>query len=145
MISFVNVYNMDLDVSKRVLYDLLMERTPNQSISHRYTSFDDHCRFFDSRPYRIWNLVKAVGEEDFVGAMYISHQNEIGLFIFSRFQGRGYGREAVQQILESYRPSPGKKSIVSDSFILNVSVNNIGAQKFWESVGARPVQVSYTI
>ncbi len=66
----------------KVLYDLLKERRPAESISHRrMPSWEEHCRFVDSRPYQFWYLID--GGDEFLGAIYLTERlSEIGWWIF---------------------------------------------------------------
>jgi RimJ/RimL family protein N-acetyltransferase len=84
-----------------LLYRLLAERRPFQSISHReMPTFAQHVAFIKSRPYKDWFVIQA--ERD-VGACYVSKQNEIGVAILEGARGRGYASDALTILLRGRR------------------------------------------
>lgn len=128
----------------RVLYDLLAERTPGQSISHKaMPTYREHQAFVASNPYQFWYLISGQTRTDFwggklnemLGAIYLTRQREIGLSIFRAHQRKGYGRAAV---LELMRMHPGR-------FLANVNPANEASRKLWESLGGRLLQVTYEL
>lgn len=121
------------DADCRVLYDLLAERTPEQSISHKtMPTQQEHRAFVGGSPYLRWYLIEV---EQPIGAIYLTRQREIGLSIFRAHQRKGYGRAAV---LELMRMHPGK-------FLANVNPANEASRKLWESLGGRLLQVTYEL
>src|SRR4051812_27331333 len=77
-----------------LLYELMRQRQPEQNISHKeMPSWDDHVDFVTGEPYEVWYLIlwRGIG----VGAIYITHQREVGLFILDRWQGNGIGAKAL--------------------------------------------------
>ena len=125
----VSVYQCD---AIPALYDLLLERTPEQSISHkRMPSLSEHAAFVQSRPYQAWYMIE--DGDYFVGSVYLSKQREIGIFIFSRFHGQSYGREAVEQMKLLY-PGP---------MLANINPANEGSIRFFEKLGGRRIQTTY--
>ena len=61
----------------KLLYDLLSERTPEESISHKsMPTYPEHEKFVQSNPYFAWYLIDVDGQ--FVGSIYLSKQREIG-------------------------------------------------------------------
>lgn len=130
--KLVDVYSTDK--AAQVLYDLLKERKDWQNISHKaMPTWEDHVRFIESRPYAHWYLVEHEGE--FVGAIYISKQRELGRFLFERFTGKGLMHEAFKILRNRH---PGK-------FIGNVSPLNRPAQKQVEKEGWKLVQYVYVL
>lgn len=114
------------------LYDLLAERTPEQSISHKaLPTWDEHVRFVGSRPYRGWHLIAEGGY--LRGAIYLTSRREIGVGIFRDQQRKGHARAAV---LELMRLHPGR-------FLANVNPKNEASRKLWESLGFNLLQVTY--
>src|SRR5574341_2215465 len=112
----------------RVLYDLLAEREPHQNISHKaLPSFDEHCAFVASRPYEAWYLIVDDAAPDEralapVGAIYLSKQREVGLFVFKAHQARGYGRRALAEL----------KLRHSGRLLANIAPDNERSQRFFE-------------
>ena len=128
----VDVYSTDK--APQILYDLLKERKDWQNISHKkMPTWSEHVRFMESRPYAHWYLVEHEGE--FVGAIYISKQRELGRFLFERFTGKGLMHKAFKML---HALHPGK-------FIGNVSPLNRPAQKQVEDEGWKLVQYVYVL
>ena len=83
MLRLMDVYKTRNAVA--VLMALLKEREKHVSISHhRVPAAKEHLKFVRSRPYKSWNLILEGSEP--VGAVYLSYQNEIGLFIFKKYR-----------------------------------------------------------
>lgn len=120
--------------SETILYALLHERTPEQSISHkRMPSVADHEKFVFSIPYLAWYLIEVDGE--YVGAVYLSDQREIGVSIFSRHRGNGYGTQAVNLLMQMH---PGR-------FLANINPSNDASIKFFEKLGFKHIQNTYSL
>jgi RimJ/RimL family protein N-acetyltransferase len=118
-----------------VLWQLLSERTPDVNISHKaMPTWEQHVAFVASKPYQHWYMVDA-GEDDFVGAVYLTHQREIGVGILKRYQGRQYGPMAVRLLMERH---PGR-------FLANVSPRNFRSQELFREMGFRILQFTYEL
>lgn len=127
----VNVYRHE-DRSIKTLYDLLRERTPDQSISHRQMpSGEQHVAFVKSRPYQCWYLIDVDGVT--VGSIYLSKQREIGVFIFNEHKGKGYGKQAVELLMKQW---PGH-------FLANINPANEASRKMFEKLGFNRIQETY--
>jgi len=130
--KLVNVYLVD---SAAVLYDLLQERPEEASISHReMPAWSDHVCFVASRPYEAWYLIEDDGE--FVGSIYLSKRDEIGVFVFRRYQRKGYCRRAVALLMQEHR---------RDRYLANVNPRNEASTGLFESLGFRHIQNTYEI
>src|SRR5580692_8542980 len=105
MLKLVDVYTeiAETRVATKFLYELLKEREPSQNISHReMPSYEEHIRFVDSYPYREWFVIfDEWGNVEMgpIGAIYLSKQNEIGIFIAKEYQGKGYGKQAISSLM----------------------------------------------
>ena len=76
--KLISVY--DYPGAEEILFDLLRERTPEQSISHKsLPTRIQHRMFIGSQPYKAWYLIEV---SDVVGAIYLTYYDEIGIFIF---------------------------------------------------------------
>jgi RimJ/RimL family protein N-acetyltransferase len=141
MIELIDVYT-DSDAPVH-LYDLLRERKPEANISHKeMPTFEEHISFVMSRPYAHWYLILFHGDvggtieaDDYAGAIYITDQREVGIAIFKCYQGRGYGSEAVEELMKLH---PG-------TFYANIAPGNKGSIKFFEQFGAKHIQNTYVI
>ena len=130
MIELVSIY--EVQESPKVLYDLLSEREHN--ISHkRLPPWKDHIKFIDSKPYRKWFLV-CVGET-VVGSCYLSKQNEVGIFIFKQYQGKGYGLETVNKLVTEFNPLKEIPGIRSGQFIANINPENESSARLFQKLG----------
>ena len=121
------------DEDAQILYDLLSEREPHQSISHvEMPSFEEHCAFVASRPYFAWYIIHS--SERVVGAIYLTEDREIGIGIFKEFKSRGIGTAAVKLLM---RIHPGK-------FYANINPDNFASRSFFqEQFGAKLLQHTY--
>jgi RimJ/RimL family protein N-acetyltransferase len=118
----------------RVLYDLLAEREAHQSISHKgLPTWEQHIAFLKSKPYAAHYLI----EENcgIVGATYLTRQDEIGIFIFKKYQRKGFAREAV---LDLMRRHPRKR------YLWNANPNNAASIALSESLGFTHLQSTYS-
>ncbi len=117
----------------KLLYQLLDERDETINISHRQMpSFGDHVRFVEGRPYADWNFI-CVGDE-LVGAIYLSRADEIGIFMFGKFRGMGYGRRAIIALMDKH----GRRR-----YLANVNPRNDPSRALFVSLGFTVCQHTY--
>jgi RimJ/RimL family protein N-acetyltransferase len=132
MIHLVDVYTeiYETRVATKFLYELLKERTITTNISHReMPSFEKHCAFVDSRPYHEWFLIyQEWGNVEMgpLGSIYLSKQNEIGVFIAKEHQRKGYGQIAVCSLMNRH---PG------ETFLANINPHNSRSIAMFEGLG----------
>lgn len=130
MTKLVSVYRkgIGLDLINKhykVLYQILSEREPHQNISHKeLPSYEAHINFVDAKPYKEWYIIYHNGPA--VGSIYISHNNEIGLFVLKEFQGKGFGSWALNFILEN-----NKHTV----FRANINPMNFKSIQFFKKFG----------
>ena len=118
----------------RVLYALLTERKPWQSISHkRMPTFKQHRDFVKSKPYAAWYLI--YDGEQAVGSAYITRENELGIFIFDKYKGRGYGKKAIELVM----------ALHEGPFYANINPINDASREFFTKLGFTPLQVTYVL
>lgn len=133
VITLIDIYSR-LDYYATELYHLLAERTPEQSISHRHMpTMKEHLAFIESRPYQAWYEI--VADARSVGAVYLSKQREIGVAIFARYWGNGYGKAAVSELM---RLHPGR-------YLANVNPANAASRALFEDLGGKLIQVTYEL
>jgi RimJ/RimL family protein N-acetyltransferase len=125
----------DSDYAYGMLYKLLGERTPDQSISHhRMPTMPEHINFVDSAPYENWYLID--DDHGFtVGTVYLTKGREIGIFLFRSQRGKGYGQEAIELLQEKH---PGR-------LLANVNPANKASRKLWESLGGKVIQMTFEV
>jgi RimJ/RimL family protein N-acetyltransferase len=116
------------------LYSLLQERKVEINISHKkMPTYEEHVEFVKSDPYKAWYICTMADEV--VGSVYLTHQNEIGIFVFNRYQGIGYGRLMIEQL----------RQLHDGPFYANVSPKNAASQGFFTHLGAKQIQVTYEL
>ena len=129
MITLINVYYEEN--RHAILYDLLGERTPEQSISHKgLPTYPEHVDFVESLPYKTWCFIHSSDEDDYVGTAYLSKQNEIGIFIFKKYQRNGYGHVAVKALMDAN----------DGPFLANVNPKNTASIEMFEWLGFKHIQ-----
>ena len=115
-----------------LLYSLLSERTPEQSISHKeMPTYEQHLAFIDSKPYRAWYFVLAEGVA--VGAIYLTKQNEIGIAIYQSYCGNGYAWEAIEELMKRH----------DGPFLANINPENYASIGLFRNLGFDLVQETY--
>lgn len=128
----VSVY--DVPDAVRVLYELLKERPKYAAISHKaMPSYAEHCAFVYSRPYQFWALIDVSGE--YVGAVYLSRQREVGIFIFRAHGGKDYGEQAVRALMQMF-PGP---------VLANVAPLNAPSHAMFQRMGGKLIQWTYEL
>ena len=130
--KLVSVYTVPNAVD--TLYQLLLEREPKQSISHKVMpTLGQHTRFFQSRPYLAWYLMETA--DGFVGAIYLTKQREVGIFVFKDKQSSGLGQQALAQLREKW---PGR-------LLANVAPSNTRSRDFFTKQGGKVAQITYEL
>ena len=124
-----NVNQSDL----RFLYNLLKERNPDMNISHKkMPTYSEHVKFVKSKPYTKWNIIEWGKQK--VGSIYLSKNDEIGIFLKKQFQGKNVGQESLELFIKM---NPRKR------YLANVSPKNIVSQKFFKKNGFKLIQYTY--
>lgn len=117
------------------LYDLLKERDPAANISHReLPPFFKHLEFINSRPYAVWNVIELDGKP--IGSVYITANDEIGLFLCNGLQGLGHGKTALKLFMEQ---NPRK------AYYANVSPRNDLSRSFFSALGFKHIQNTFRL
>ena len=129
-LKLVSVYNY-VDIGN-FLYELLTERTPDESISHKkMPSYDGHVDFIHSCPYFAWYIITLGGIP--IGSVYLSKQREIGVSVFNSYRGKGYGIGAIKKLIELH---PGK-------FLANINPRNEKSIALFNKFGFNHIQNTY--
>lgn len=116
------------------LYALMLEREPHQNISHKETpTVEDHLAFVRSNPYAEWYLLVR-GVNTCIGAIYLTRANEIGIFVFKRHQGHGYGKLAVQMMIDRHK---------GQRILANIAPNNTASRSMFEKLGFTLIQNTF--
>ena len=76
------------------LFNLLKERDPRANISHnKMPTYDEHVNFVKSKPYSKWYII--FKSEQKVGSIYLTKNNEIGIFLSKKFQVKNIGKFGI--------------------------------------------------
>ena len=130
-IKLKNVSNSDYSF----LYKILKERKPIVNISHKkIPTYRQHVNFTSSKPYSKWYIIYFNSKK--VGSIYLSKQNEIGIFILKQMQGEEYEQIALE-ILMDKNPR--------DRYIVNCNPKNKKLISFWKKNKFKLIQYSYEL
>ena len=117
----------------RFLYNLLKDRDPKANISHRrMPSYNEHVKFVNSKPYSKWYIIEY--DRIKAGSIYLTHNNEIGIFIRKDLQGKNIGKSALSLLM---REEPKKK------YLANVNPKNCKSVEFFKKNGFKLIQQTY--
>lgn len=117
----------------RFLYNLLKERNPNMNISHKkMPTYSEHVKFVKSKPYTKWDVIE-YGKQK-IGSIYLSKNDEIGIFLKKQFQGKNVGQESLELFMKM---NPRKR------YLANVNPKNTISQKFFKKNGFKLIQHTY--
>lgn len=85
-----------------LLYDLLSEREPDESISHAgMPTRQEHDEFVRRVPYSQWYLVYNE-HNDVVGSLYTTFvHNEVGIAVFRKYRRKGYATAMLKKVIET--------------------------------------------
>ena len=119
----------------RFLYDLLKERDSRVNISHKkMPTYNEHVEFIKSKPYTKWYVVKYGTEK--IASIYLTSQNEIGIFIKTTHQNKNLGGIMMSQLIQK---NPRER------YLANVSPKNKTSEKFFKSHGFKFIQKTYEL
>lgn len=117
------------------LYELLLERDPIANISHKkMPSYEQHLKFLKSKPYSKWYIIW--NNEQRIGSIYLTKQDEIGIVIKKEFQKVGVGKIALQLIINK---NPRQR------YLANVAINNNKSKRFFEKNDFKLIQHTYEL
>lgn len=117
------------------LYELLKERDPLANISHKkMPSFAQHVKFVLSKPYAKWYVIVECGKT--VGSVYLTKNDEIGIFIKKDTQGKGIGFKALKLLMEK---NPRTR------YLANVNPKNKRSMQFFKDNGFNLIQYTYEL
>ena len=117
------------------LYNLLKERDSKANISHKkMPSFEQHEKFVDSKPYSKWYVI--VESEESVGSIYLTKNDEIGIFLKKNTQGKKIGEKALKLLMEKNSNS---------RYLANVNPKNEKSIRFFKNNGFKLIQQTYEL
>ena len=117
------------------LYNLLEERKPVTYISHKkMPTYEEHVNFVKSSPYSKWYIIEVNGER--AGSIYLTKQNEIGIFLNEGLQEKGIGSNALNVLI-------GKNPDLR--YLANINPENKKSIKFFKKLGFTLIQYTYEL
>jgi RimJ/RimL family protein N-acetyltransferase len=123
--------NVEDSTTLLYLYALLQERPSVANISHKIMpSFVEHSLFVRSNPYREWYSIYC--DNDWVGSVYVTHHNEIGIGVLHKYQRKGIASTVIKQILNAH-----------GEYLANINPHNKASIKLFESLGFKHIQNTY--
>jgi len=119
----------------RFLFKLLKERDPKANISHKkMPTFLEHEQFVMSKPYSYWYVIELSQAK--VGTIYLSKNNEIGIFLKKIHHGKGIGAKALKQLITKH---PRKR------YLANINPDNILSKEFFKNNKFKLIQHTYEL
>ena len=123
------------DSDGEFLFELLKERDPRANISHKkMPSYDEHIKFIKSKPYTRWYIILKSKER--VGSIYLSKNDEIGIFLSKDYQKKNIGNTALVELI---RKNPRKR------YLSNVNPKNKKSSTFFKKNNFKLIQHTYEI
>ena len=121
------------DSDGEFLFELLKERDPRANISHKkMPSYDKHIKFIKSKPYTRWYIILKSKER--VGSIYLSKNDEIGIFLSKDYQKKNIGNTALVELI---RKNPRKR------YLANVNPKNKKSSVFFKKNNFKLIQHTY--
>ena len=121
------------DSDSKFLFELLKERDPRANISHKkMPSYDEHIKFIKSKPYTRWYIILKSKER--VGSIYLSKNDEIGIFLSKEYQKKNIGNTALVELI---RKNPRKR------YLANVNPKNKKSSTFFKKNNFKLIQHTY--
>lgn len=118
-----------------ILYKLLLERPAHANVFHKGTTpFVEHKEYINSRPYHALYMIDVEGEA--VGSVYLTNKDEIGIFIFKRYQGCGLAKRVIRTLMELHPRS---------TYLANISPSNKPSICLFKHLGFKIKQHTYQL
>ena len=119
----------------RFLFNLLKERESFMNISHKkMPTFSEHAKFVRSKPYTKWYIIENGKKK--VGSIYLSKQDEIGIFIKKNERQKDIGNSALELIM---------KKNPRERFLANINPKNKKSITFFQKNNFKLIQYTYEI
>ena len=117
----------------KFLFDLLKDRDHHINISHKkIPTYEEHIKFIKSKPYSKWYIIFKSKQK--IGSIYLSKNDEIGIFVSKKFQGKNIGNYALSGLIKK---NPRKR------FLANVNPKNKKSISFFKKNGFKLIQYTF--
>ena len=115
------------------LYGLLKQREGRVNISHRsIPTLTEHRDYIENHSYQSWDIILV--DNNKVGNIYLTQRDEIGIFVDKKFQGSGYGSQALKQFM---------KKNCKKRYLANINPTNYKSIQFFGKHGFIHFQNTY--
>ena len=119
--------------SNSILYRLLEERPISANISHQeMPTWKEHKKFVKNHPYTAWYLI--MEDEEVLGSIYLTQQDEIGIFLFKKHQGNGHAGKTIKMLMKLH---PRK------FYLANINPENKDSIIMFDRLGFTLIQNTY--
>ena len=119
----------------RFLYSLLIERDTRVNISHKkMPTYNQHVSFVSAKPYSKWYVILYGASK--AGSIYLTSQNEIGIFIKKSFQNKQIENIVLHKLIQK---NPKKR------YLANVSPQNKKSVRFFKNNGFKLIQYTFEL
>ena len=130
-INFLTIEETDY----KFLYELLLQRKKIVNISHKkMPTYEEHVKFIESEPYSKWYIIQI--DDKKIGSIYLTKENEIGIFLKESIQRRGIGSNALNELIDI---NPGLR------YLANINPKNEKSIKFFKKSGFKLIQYTYEL
>ncbi len=147
MISLLDIYKNEGTDIEHFLYLLVSERLQegDANISHvKMPTWEEHIDFIKRRTYRAWYVI--VNENDnAVGAVSITPNNEIGIVIRQGFRRQHYAEQALMLLMATHPPLEAIPSQRSGHYLANIRPGNAASIALFKSLGFTLLQHTYAL
>ena len=119
----------------KFLYELLLQRKKIVNISHKkMPTYEEHVKFIESEPYSKWYIIQI--DDKKIGSIYLTKENEIGIFLKESIQRRGIGSNALNELINI---NPGLR------YLANINPKNEKSIEFFKKSGFKLIQYTYEL
>ena len=130
-INFLTIEETDY----KFLYELLLQRKKIVNISHKkMPTYEEHVKFIESEPYSKWYIIQI--DDKKIGSIYLTKENEIGIFLKEDIQRRGIGSNALNELINI---NPGLR------YLANINPKNDKSIEFFKKSGFKLIQYTYEL
>ena len=97
-------------------------------------TYSQHTKFIKSKPYSKWYIILKSKQK--IGSIYLSKNDEIGIFLSKKFQGKNVGNFALNELMKK---NPRKR------FLANVNPKNKKSIQFFKNNKFKLIQHTFEL
>ena len=95
-------------------------------------TYNQHTKFIKSKPYSKWYIILKSKQK--IGSIYLSKNDEIGIFLSKKFQGKNVGNSALNELM---------KKNTRKRFLANVNPKNKKSISFFKNNNFKLIQYTF--